>query len=128
MVLDIKQASLHGIAKRLVYVELPEEESEGGKYVGRLVKTLYGTRDAPVAWQKVVKNDMAPVGFEECKVTSGVYIYRGRDLRVVTHLDDFLVAGEKHQVKWLRDELGKKYDLKVQVAGWEPGYDRTELP
>ena len=51
MVLDIKQAFLHGIAKRLVYVELPEEESEGGKYVGRLAKTLYGTRDAPVAWQ-----------------------------------------------------------------------------
>ena len=49
------------------------EESEGGQYVGRLVKTLYGTRDAPVAWQKVVKNDMARLGFTECKVTSGVY-------------------------------------------------------
>ena len=80
MVLDIKRAFLHGLVTRTIYVELPDEESEGGKYVGRLVKTLYGTRDAPVAWQRVVKNDMARLGFEECKVTSGVYIHRDRDL------------------------------------------------
>ena len=46
MVLDIKRAFLHGLVTRTIYVELLEEESEGGKYVGRLVKTLYGTRDA----------------------------------------------------------------------------------
>ena len=63
MVLDIRRAFLHGIATRLIHVELPEEESEGGKYVGRLVKTLYGTRDAPVAWQKVVKDEMFRLGF-----------------------------------------------------------------
>jgi hypothetical protein len=89
MVLDIRRAFLHGIATRLIHVELPEEESEGGKYVGRLVKTLYGTRDAPVAWQKVVKDEMFRLGFTECKVTSGVYYHSERDLRVVTHVDDF---------------------------------------
>ena len=109
MVLDIKQAFLHGIAKRLVYVELPEEESEGGKYVGRLAKTLYGTRDAPVAWQKVVKGDMARLGFTECQVTSGVYHHGERDLRVVTHVDDFLVAGDAHHLICLRKELENTY-------------------
>ena len=126
MVLDIKRAFLHGLVTRTIYVELPEEESEGGKYVGRLVKTLYGTRDAPVAWQRVVKNDMARLGFEECRMTSGVYIHRDRDLRVVTHVDDFLVAGETQHLKWLRDELEKTYELMVQIAGWQPG-DSREL-
>ena len=69
MVLDIKRALLHGLVTRTIYVEFLE--AEGGRHVGRLVKTLYGTRDAPVAWQRVVKNDMALLGFEECKVTSG---------------------------------------------------------
>ena len=32
MVLDVKRAFLHGVATRTIYVELPEEESEGGKY------------------------------------------------------------------------------------------------
>ena len=101
MVLDIKRAFLHGLVSRTIYVELPEEEPEGGKYVGRLVKTLYGTRDAPVAWQQVVNSYMANLGFEECKVASGVYIHRCRDLRVVTHVDDFLVAGENNKLRGL---------------------------
>ena len=43
MVLDIKRAFLHGVAARTIYVKLLEEESEGGKYVGVLNKTLDGT-------------------------------------------------------------------------------------
>ena len=126
MVLDIKRAFLRGQVTRTIYVELPEEESEGGRYVGKLVKTLYGTRDAPVAWQKVVKEDMFRLGFTECLRTTGVYFHRDRDLRVVTHVDDFLVAGEYQHLKWLRGELEKTYELKVQLAGWQPG-DSREL-
>ena len=126
MVLDIKRAFLHGIATRTVYVELPEEESGGGKFIGRLNNTLYGTRDAPVAWQRVVKSDMSRLGFEECRRTLGVYIHRVRDLRVVTHVDDFLVAGDLQHLEWLKTELEKVYELKVQLAGWQPG-DCREL-
>ena len=120
MVLDIRRAFLHGIATRLIHVELPEEESEGGKYVGRLFKTLYGTRDAPVAWQKVVKDAMSQLGFTECKVTSGVYYHPERDLRVVTHVDVFLVAGEVHHLVWLRKELERTYELKFRLPDGKP--------
>ena len=126
MVLDVKRAFLHGHATRTIYVELLEEESDRGRYVGKLAKTLYGTRDAPVAWQRVVKGDMARLGFEECRMTIGVYIHQTRDLRVVTHVDDFLVAGEIQHLKWLRDELQKTYELKVQIARWQSG-DCPEL-
>ena len=52
-----------------------------------------------------------------------------RDIRVVTHVDDFLVAGENDDLVWLRDEMSKKYELKVQIAGWEPGDEKgTVVP
>ena len=54
-------------------------------------------------------------------MTTGVYIHRARDMRVVTHVDDFLVAGESQHLKWLSNELGKTYELKVQIAGWQLG-------
>ena len=57
-------------------------------------------------------------------MTSGVYIHRDRDVRVVTHVDDFLVAGEIQHLKWLRDELEKTYELKVRIAGWQSGDSR----
>ncbi len=115
MVLDVKRAFLHGIATWTIYVELPDEESEHGKFVGRLNNTLYGTRDAPVAWLRAAKADMEALGFLECKVTTGVYVHPSRDIRVVTHVDDFLVAGELADLEWLRDEMTN--ELKVQMAG-----------
>ena len=48
MVVDIKRAFLHGFCTRSIYIELPGTESEGGKSVGKLVRALYGTRDAPL--------------------------------------------------------------------------------
>ena len=61
---------------------------------------------------------MHEMGFQECKVTNGVFTHSERDLRVVVHVDDFLLSGEGHQLLWFRDQMMRKYELKVQVAGW----------
>ena len=58
MVVDVKRAFLHGYCTRSIYIELPGEDSQGRKYVGKLARALYGTRDAPLAWLTVVKSDM----------------------------------------------------------------------
>ena len=89
--------------------------------MGKLVRALYGTRDAPLAWQKLVMEDMNTSGFEECKVTTGVFTHGVRDLRLVAHVDDLLVSGEKHDLTRFKEEMAKKYELKVQVSGWESG-------
>ena len=94
--------------------------------MGRLNKTLYGTRDAPVARLRAVRQDMEAMGFLECKVTTGVFVHPVRDIRVVTHVDDFLVAGEREDLLWLHDQMAQKYELKVQMAGWDDG-DEKEL-
>ena len=57
-------------------------------------------------------------------MTTGVFVHPVRDIRVVTHVDDFLVAGEREELTWLRDEMTKKYELKVQMAGWDDGDDK----
>ena len=45
---DVKTAFLHGDARRSLYVELPPEDtlSASGRYVGKLERAMYGTRDA----------------------------------------------------------------------------------
>ena len=60
------------------------------------------------------------MGSEMCirDSTNGVFTHPERDLRVVVHVDDFLISGEGHQLQWFRDHLTQKYELKVQVAGW----------
>ena len=45
-VLDARKAHLHAYADRTVFTQLPPEEYAPG-YCARLVRCLYGTRDAP---------------------------------------------------------------------------------
>ena len=61
-----------------------------------------------MAWLRAVRQDMEAMGFLECKVTTGVFVHSVRDIRVVTHVDDFLVAGERDDLLWLRDEMAQK--------------------
>ena len=46
MLLDAKKAHLHAMAERPIFVDLPPERARPG-YCCRLIRSLYGTRDAP---------------------------------------------------------------------------------
>ena len=49
--IDVRRAYFHAEALRDVYIELPEEDSEEGM-CGKLLKSLYGTRDAAQNWDR----------------------------------------------------------------------------
>ena len=48
--IDVRRAHFHAKAMRLVYVKLPEEDNQEGM-CGKLIKAMYGTRDAAQTWE-----------------------------------------------------------------------------
>ena len=124
-ILDIRKAFLHGYIERELYVELPVEDpdSDGGRNIGRLVRSLYGTRDAPMAWQKVVREFMNKLNFPASPISAGVYWHSGRDLQVISHVDDFLIIGDEGDVKWLIAEIESCFEAKSKVLGFGPNDD-----
>ena len=65
---DVKTAFLNGDARRSLYIGLPPEDplAVSGRYVGKLERALYGTRDAPVLlagplWKTVLGNEVPGV-------------------------------------------------------------------
>ena len=50
---DVHRAYFYAKAKREIYVELPEEgrDPDGPRQCGRLIKAMYGIRDAAQAWR-----------------------------------------------------------------------------
>jgi len=60
--IDVRRAYFHAKARRLVYVKLPEEDNEEGK-CGRLIKAMYGTRDAAQSWEFEYVEFMEGIGF-----------------------------------------------------------------
>ena len=124
MVLDIKRAFLYGAVEETIFVELPDEDPMKAQgYMGQLQKAMYGTRAAPVVWQKLVVTTMEKLGFTASKRYPCIFFHPTMDLKVVTHVDDFLCAGPTQNLKWLRDELTKEFDLTSEVLG--PGREEV---
>ena len=65
MMLDFKKPFLYADIHRELYIELPEDDDRraGGANVGLLNKAMYGTRDAPVAWSRLVRQMLGDLGF-----------------------------------------------------------------
>ena len=126
MLLDFKRAFLYGDCERELYIELPEEDHrrEDGKCVGLLRKAMYGTRDAPAVWQRLVRRVMAELGFTASRTSACVYVHGARGLRVVAHVDDFLVTGPKLELIELRRQLQKDYEVDGDILGFDPDEER----
>ena len=63
--LDVKRARFYSKATRELYAEVPSEgkKPEDGDVVGRLVRSLYGTSDAPMNWELTIAGFMKKLGF-----------------------------------------------------------------
>ena len=60
---------------------------------GRLLKSLYGTRDAARNWQGEYSSYLEPFGFIRGISTPSVFYHESREIRVVVRGDDFHLFG-----------------------------------
>ena len=115
----MKRAFLYGDVDKEMYIELPEEDprKDGKKWVGRLLKAMYGTRGAPKVWQREVAKVMRKLGFRASVGTPCLYFHDARDIMVVAHVDDFLVGADREQIDWFVKALGNEFEIKSEVLG-----------
>ena len=127
MVLDVKHALLYGIAKRNIFVRLPVDacDSSSGRTYARLLKSLYGTRDAPQIWQEHLTSTLREMGFRASRLHVGVFVHDERGIELAVHVDDIFASGESEELLWMRRELLKRYELKGNL--FEPGATATYL-
>ena len=59
---DVKRALVYARAERDVFVRLPPEDIQHG-YCCKLLKAMYGTRDAPALWENVYAQRLTSEGF-----------------------------------------------------------------
>ena len=119
---DISRAHFYGTPKRKIYIELPPEDeaSKDGQTCGLLVKSMYGTQDAPNIWQTPLHRGLCrrPASAEGCQMRW--------DVRVMVHGGDFLALGDAQHLEKLSQVLKDAYELKcLGIVGDEDG-DRTE--
>ena len=129
---DISRAHFYGILKRAIYIELADEDESytesGEKECGLLMKSMYGTQDAPNIWQSHYAGLLEPVGICRGKGNASVF-YRDPDgiriVGMVVHGDDFLVLGDDQGLQEVDDLLRSTYELKrLGTLGFDEGDDK----
>ena len=128
MALDFEKAFLNGVMERQVCIVLPEEDGRrcGGEMVGLLHRAMYGLREAPAIWQRVVQQLMKELGFRACVTVPCLYYHQERDLLVVAHVDDLLVSGPHDELVSFRRAIQERFDCGGAILGDEAG-DVSEI-
>jgi transposase InsO family protein len=133
--MDVKTAFLYPEVEEEVYISIPEgykmlypEDDEVGEVL-RLIKTLYGLRQSPLAWFRVLDRLFRSKGLSRSNEDPSLYI--SRDLILLVFVDDIVFFAKSKEAitkakSWLRDEfkmvdLG---DLKL-FLGMQITRDRT---
>ena len=117
---DISRAHLHSELRREVYLRAPPEDSAcGGDECWRLLKAMYGLKDAGASFDMKVERIMKDMGavqgdFSPC-------VYRLGDVVIWRHGDDFVILGDRKASKEVCDRLGEKLIVKIRgTLGPEP--------
>nr|GEX41344.1 zinc finger, CCHC-type [Tanacetum cinerariifolium] len=113
---DVKSAFLHGELKEEVYVTQPEgftKKGNDGK-VYRLIKALYGLRQAPRAWNIKLDSTLKSLDFKKCALKQAIYTKASKDslLLVGVYVDDLIITGTpKKEIDKIKAQMEEKFEM-----------------
>lgn len=117
--MDAVTAYLNGTLEEELYMEQPEGfEAVKGKYC-RLVKSLYGLKQAGRVWNETLDKVLRNYGLEKSKMDQCIYysVKDGEMLILAIYVDDILIFSSNHELeKNLKDELQRNFKMKDMGA------------
>ena len=115
--LDVKTAFLNGEISEDVYIVQPEGfEIVGQEHmVYKLLKALYGLRQALRAWYAKLNSCLESLGFLRCPYEHAVYTKKegNENLLIAVYVDDLLVTGSS---KTMIEQFKKQMNLKFEMS------------
>ena len=95
-------------------MSFPKELGLPSHYVAKLVRCVYGTRDAGAIWEDCYRDALEAMGFTSGIASPCCFYHAARGISVVVHGDDFTNLGTDEDLDWLQVELAKYFEIKVR--------------
>ena len=129
--IDVKDAFLLVPQTKLVFVEQPawwkpeelEELQNGAKRYWRLARCLPGQRDAASRWFDHLKEALEELGMENHLSLPSLFRHKERDLGMVCHVDDLIVAGIPTELDWFLKQMRSRF--VISESGLLPQSDQA---
>ncbi len=132
--LDVKTAFLNGELEEEIYMQQPEGYEQGtSSTVCRLIKPIYGLRQAPRAWYQKLKKELEEMGFTASESDPALFYGEvdGERVWLIVWVDDILIAANGvERVEKVKKHLAAKFNVRdlgeaAYFLGMEVSRDRT---
>ena len=125
MINGISRVFFHAQVKRAVFVQLAKEVPNDGEegMCGKLQFSMYEIRDVAQNWFEEHSSQLRSIGFQQDKATPCVFHRPTRNIRTMVQGDVYISTGMPQDLKWRRQQLEAKYQVKTQVLG--PGEEEV---
>ncbi|CAI5728216.1 unnamed protein product [Peronospora farinosa] len=97
-----------------IYMEQPDYFNDGSGRVCQLLQSLYGLRQAPRIWYKMLDEYLRKCGFRRTKMDAGVYVRTVGENKVyiTVYVDDLLIVGTESDIEMVLVQLRSKFKIK----------------
>ncbi|OWZ03552.1 polyprotein [Phytophthora megakarya] len=132
---DFVTAFLNGVLTGVeIFMEQPEGYDDGSGRVCRLLRGLYGLKQASRVWNNTLHNHLITIGFKKCTFDAGVYWKVGvhNKIFLTVYVDDIVIAANAKDIAGVVAALGTKFKLKdlgrvKHLLGMEINYKPGEI-
>lgn len=111
--MDVKCAFLNGNLSEEIYMQQPEEFKIDGR-VCKLIKAIYGLKQASQMWYERFNAFMISIGFQKCSSDQCLYIRIDGDIKcyVLLYVDDLLIVCENIQtIKMIKQSMSIEFEM-----------------
>ena len=124
MLVDFAAAFLYPLLKEEIYLKVPNLCSDAGKIV-KLLKTLYGLKQASYEWNKQLSQALIKMGFKQISddIDECLFVHKEWDIIMCTHVDDCIVSFTD---KGTKDPANKGPVSKMLKTLEKAGFEYTE--
>jgi hypothetical protein len=113
--LDVKTAFLYGELDEELYMEQPEGfkvKGQEGKVL-HLLRTIYGLKQAALAWWKALDKSMGELGFTRLRSDSGIFVNKDQSIIVIVYVNNVLFLGiDKQKLLKTKEQFIKRWECR----------------
>ena len=101
---------------QVIYMKQIKGYEDGTDRVLRLIKSLYGLKQAGHEWNKVLDRNFTSIGFERCESDTCVYIRKAKPGQkwaiIASHVDDSMMFTKKGEAEGIKKEIAQIMKIK----------------
>jgi hypothetical protein len=130
--MDVKNAFTESHLKEKIYLSPPKGVKVRKGYALRVLRSLYGLKQAARDWNNLCCDHLRTIGFKQSLADPCLFIHSNRMIRLLVYVDDILCATENAEdTNWVHSKLLERFNTKnlgpvTKLLGMRIMRDRTK--